>query len=143
MKALTLWQPWASAIAAGLKLIETRHWPTKYRGPLAIAATKVTPSPFDKFFLSLPSCEMEAFEKIGIALESQLPRSAIVCKCRLVDCVPMTPEFLAGVNGDEREWGIYAPGRWAWLLADVVPCLPAIPIKRCGRTLWNWDEVPF
>lgn len=27
MKALTLWQPWASLIAVGVKAIETRSWP--------------------------------------------------------------------------------------------------------------------
>lgn len=34
MKAIRLWQPWASLIALGHKTIETRSWPTKYRGPL-------------------------------------------------------------------------------------------------------------
>lgn len=36
--ALTLWQPWASLVAAGVKTVETRHWSTKYRGPLIIHA---------------------------------------------------------------------------------------------------------
>ena len=40
MKALSLWQPWASLIAAGVKKVETRHWPTAYRGPIAIHAAK-------------------------------------------------------------------------------------------------------
>lgn len=38
MKALTLHEPYASLIAAGIKTIETRGWSTKYRGPLAIHA---------------------------------------------------------------------------------------------------------
>ena len=32
MKALTLWQPWASAVVAGLKYVEFRDWRTNYRG---------------------------------------------------------------------------------------------------------------
>ena len=36
MKALTLYQPYATAIALGLKKYETRSWATSYRGPLAI-----------------------------------------------------------------------------------------------------------
>ena len=40
MKAISLWQPWASAIAFGSKTIETRSWGTHYRGPLAIHASK-------------------------------------------------------------------------------------------------------
>lgn len=42
MKALTLWQPWASLIALGVKSIETRAWSTSYRGPLAIHAAATT-----------------------------------------------------------------------------------------------------
>lgn len=40
MRAISLWQPWASAIALGSKRIETRSWSTSYRGPLAIHAAK-------------------------------------------------------------------------------------------------------
>lgn len=36
MKAITIWQPWASLIACGVKKYETRSWATKYRGPIAI-----------------------------------------------------------------------------------------------------------
>ncbi len=38
MKALSIKQPWAAAIATGLKTIETRTWKTKYRGPILIVA---------------------------------------------------------------------------------------------------------
>ena len=38
MKAITIRQPWASLITLGVKTIETRSSPTKYRGPLAIHA---------------------------------------------------------------------------------------------------------
>lgn len=38
MYALTIKQPWASAIMAGLKRVENRTWRTDYRGPLAIHA---------------------------------------------------------------------------------------------------------
>ena len=40
MKALSLWQPWASLVALRVKTIETRSWSTSYRGPLAIHAAK-------------------------------------------------------------------------------------------------------
>ena len=38
MKALTILQPWASLIACGAKMIETRSWSTAYRGEIAIHA---------------------------------------------------------------------------------------------------------
>lgn len=40
LKALSLKQPWANMIASGEKTIETRRWPTDYRGPLLIVASK-------------------------------------------------------------------------------------------------------
>lgn len=39
-KALSLKQPWANMIASGEKTIETRRWPTEYRGPLLIVSSK-------------------------------------------------------------------------------------------------------
>lgn len=40
MKAISLHQPWASMITAGKKDIETRTWPTEYRGELLICSTR-------------------------------------------------------------------------------------------------------
>ncbi len=40
MKAISIWQPWASLIAIGAKQIETRSWATGYRGLLVIHAAK-------------------------------------------------------------------------------------------------------
>jgi len=39
MKAITLWQPWAGFVAAGMKRMETRSWPTGHRGEVAIHAS--------------------------------------------------------------------------------------------------------
>lgn len=38
MRALTVCQPWAWAIAAGQKRVENRSWSTGYRGPVLIHA---------------------------------------------------------------------------------------------------------
>lgn len=40
MNALSIWQPWASFIALGIKNVENRGWATRYRGPLLIHAGK-------------------------------------------------------------------------------------------------------
>ena len=44
MKALSLWQPWASGIFAGVKSIETRHWrpPEALIGELLAAGVRAT-----------------------------------------------------------------------------------------------------
>ena len=40
MKAITIWQPWASLLVSGRKRYETRSWATSYRGPIAIHAAR-------------------------------------------------------------------------------------------------------
>lgn len=45
MKALSIKQPYAGLIMAGLKNIENRTWLVKYRGALAIVSTKVPSEP--------------------------------------------------------------------------------------------------
>lgn len=47
MKAIAVRQPWASLIICGVKTVENRSWATKYRGPLAIYASKATASKSD------------------------------------------------------------------------------------------------
>ena len=78
MKAITLWQPWASLIVYGHKHIETRSWPTKYRGWLGIHASQKLVIPDDPGFVE----QME--RAIGNPLT--LPRGAVVGCCQIVDC---------------------------------------------------------
>ncbi len=40
MKAISIKQPWASLIAAGIKTMEIRQWPTDHRGPLLIVSSR-------------------------------------------------------------------------------------------------------
>ena len=40
MKALSVKQPWASLIAAGVKTLEVRVWPTDHRGALLICSSR-------------------------------------------------------------------------------------------------------
>lgn len=41
MKAITLWQPWASLLAGGPKIYETHSWAAAYRSPVAIHAARL------------------------------------------------------------------------------------------------------
>lgn len=40
MKALTIWEPWASLIVDGIKDVENRSWKTNHRGVILIHAGK-------------------------------------------------------------------------------------------------------
>lgn len=118
MKAISLWQPWASAIALGHKRVETRHWTTKYRGPIAICAARRW----------LPDQrEFAAVERTLGRLPARLPFGAIVAVAQLVD-VRSTDELKPEVSAIERLYGNYEPGRFGWLLEDIEPLEEPIPV---------------
>lgn len=165
MKALTIRQPWASLIAAGVKTIETRSWSTKYRGRLAIHAG-LSFHPFDDAHARLVSAGVAPMDAL-VACSSRridiVPRGVVVATCTLADVVPMIeladeppgsggfvyvdPDFIQ-VHDDtddsapryleaERHLGMYGSGRYAWLLTDITRCDP-VPAK--GRQgLWDWN----
>ena len=104
MKALSIRQPWAGAILAGLKTIETRTWATAYRGPLLIHAGK---KPMDReTALATAHWAQGTPDVWGHGL--------ILGRVELLDCRPMVPadEVAAGCE--------FYPGAVAWVLANPV-----------------------
>lgn len=96
MKALTLWQPWASLMALGVKWIETRSWSTSYRGWLAIHAAARRP----EIGLVLGDRVVGTLngEPVlhGVAtplVTKALPLGSIVAAGRLVDVLPITDRW--------------------------------------------------
>lgn len=132
VKALTLYQPWASAIAFGAKSIETRSWRTDYRGPIAIHAAARRPEDLaDYHGRAFAARELE--RRAGRI--SALPLRAFVAVAELVDVIPthlLNPEPLEAAFGD------FDPGRYGWILADVRRLPEPVPYQG-ARGLW---EVP-
>ena len=148
MKALTLTQPWATLVAIGAKKIETRSWRTSYRGPLAIHAAKGFPK------WAKDTCRDNPFHSAlyaaGLARErwtEGIPIGCVIATCNLLDCLPMVATgCLSGVFDDypeldtpqERAFGDYSEGRYAWILEDVKPLPEPVPAKG-ALSLWEWD----
>lgn len=80
--ALCLYEPYASAVALGLKKIETRGWKTDYRGPLVIHASKNNAMTHG---LSL----FKYFAASGYGTHIPWPFGCALALCDLVDCVPV------------------------------------------------------
>ena len=130
MKAITLWQPWASYIAVGSKRYETRSWATSYRGPLAIhaSARKMTEG------------ERDLLEDYPFPHGyGPLPFGAVVATCELVECVRMTDAAIAARECIELDLGDWYPGRFAWCLVNVVSLSEPIPAKG-AQGLWEWTR---
>ena len=63
------------------------------------------------------------------------------------ELVAFTAETMAadepGVDvSDQLPYGLYEPGRYAWLLADVVPVDPPVPFKGGQGLTKTWEQVP-
>lgn len=89
MKALTIWQPWASLIAIGAKEFETRSWSTNYRGTIAIhAAKKDTSEIFMGIEPEIRKATVSALLKAGVIVQrAQFPHlGCIVAVAELIGC---------------------------------------------------------
>lgn len=165
MKAITLWQPWATLFACGAKEYETRSWATKYRGPIAIhAAAKSLRSIYKEifpcndyefhpsYFVKKEFCD--ALKENGIN-ENELPLGCIIATADLVDCHKIVRHGGRGMSSEGPGWletedGIYipteqellfgdwTPGRYAWEVVNVKMLPEPIPAKGHQR-LWNWE----
>jgi len=120
-----LTQPWASLVAFGEKTVESRSWPTPYRGLLAVHAGRTVPG----WARGLGETEpfASALRRHGVRRVDRLPGGAVVGLCRLVDCVAaeaLRPTLAA----EEHAFGDYADGRWGFVLRDAVALAP-IPLR--------------
>lgn len=139
MKALSLWQPWASLIAIGAKQYETRSWSTPYRGLLAIHAAKRwtldEARAMKHFLLTFPDLRA-ALSPDGLL---RPPLGAVLCVCKLVDVLP-TEEAYRIITHKEWQFGNYSEGRFAWKLELTEVFDP--PIRARGaQGLWDWEWV--
>lgn len=139
MKSITLWQPWASLIALGLKEIETRSWATKYRGPMAIHAAKKI-IPFHELFKDLNFIQRASIMD-AICREygnyDKMPTGAIVAAGILNDVQP-TEVLKEVIHPIEKACGDYSDDRFGWMLKHVEKL--AEPAYAKGQQgLWNWD----
>jgi hypothetical protein len=98
MKALSVCQPWAWAIVAGLKTVENRTRRTRHRGPLVIHASKSRHYLEEDFSHLLP----------GLPPADRLDLGVLIGVVEVVDCVPLA----------EAKGNPFAVGPWCWLLRN-------------------------
>jgi hypothetical protein len=125
MKAISLWQPYAAAIALGLKKYETRSWSTKHRGKIAIHSSV---KPLSKEYRELA----EKYE-----LTAQLQFGKVLVICDLEDCILMDDKTIAKQSQTEIDLGDWRAGRYDWKLRVIEVLAEPIP-ARGYQGLWNW-----
>jgi hypothetical protein len=133
IKAITLWEPWATFIADGHKCFETRSWSTAYRGNIAIHASKRWQRD-QKAILNQLVMQHSELSKYAVY---EFPFGCVVAACRLVN-VHRVESVRDGLSEIERALGDYSDGRFAWELEIVK--LPSAPIPAKGmQGIWTWD----
>lgn len=136
-RALTIWQPWASLIAAGVKRVETRSWATSYRGTLLVHAARRWDGDIAEAVeaaVARLAGMGRTLDRAGLAAASLSWRDTlgrVVAVARLADCRAM-PE---APDATEAAFGCYGPGRFGWFLADVRPLARPVDCKGM-QGLW-------
>ncbi len=127
MRAITIWQPWAWAIAQAGKNVENRHWrphPRHLRigDRLAIHAAARRPDPQVAAHLRV-SC--------GFFVPVELVTSAVVAVCTYGGSIS---PHLGGLS----QW--HERGCWGWSLEDITPLPTPVPC-RGAQGLWMLPET--
>lgn len=137
VKVISLWQPWASLVAYGIKVEETRTWKTTHRGPLAIHAAKRT-AQYKFIARDAPELHKLCTGVFGANYAKALPRGAVVGKVNLVECIrteDWEPSDVSRICGDFR------PGRFAWLFNHPRKIQPPI-LLRGQQNIWE-ESLPI
>ncbi|MEL6462331.1 MAG: ASCH domain-containing protein [Cyanobacteria bacterium J06621_15] len=128
LKAISLWQPWASLIKLGLKHYETRSWKTKYRGKLLIcSAAKSTKEQYQQYL------KIDSEVKLPLWDETNFLRGYALAICDLVNCIEITPEFINQQSQIEILCGDWQVGRYVWKLENIQPIAKPFTVKGKQR----------
>lgn len=123
MRCVSLWQPWASLVACGIKATETRSRPapsTILGRRIGIQAAGTTRG----FHLvqDNPSLWEECLARLPWSSTGDLPRGFLIATALVEASIPVE-RLTADPYGD------YTPGRFGWLLTDIRPLAEPFPLK--------------
>lgn len=133
MKILTLWQPWASLIVMGAKVYETRTWRTDHTGRLFIHAAKFGLRVKEQRRMESQIEWRRTLRMLGVGAIEDLPQGAVLGCVNLLKCDSV--EDLPNLSPDERLWGDFRPGRWAWKCSRPTRFMP-VQMKG-AQGLWS------
>lgn len=166
MKALTIWQPWASLIIAGAKPYEFRGWraPRSLIGQRIVihaGATKIPATEVAKLFVALRDRDLSEPNRIAAAMtcldtEKALPILGRAWSPGEEGPLPMSAGLGTAIVGEPRdgfeiaeEFGVpfanYSDrdeeANWGWPMLEVERW--DVPVAMKGRQgFWNWPATP-
>ena len=130
LRAVSLWQPWASGVALGIKGVETRGRRTSHRGELAIQAAKRW-EPEQRAFAEA--------ERAAGTIDFGLPFGAIIAVVDVFD-IAEAEKLAHFLTPLELRWGDYRPGRWGWKLCNIRRLREPVPCAG-QQGMWTLDPA--
>ena len=147
MKALTIKNPWALLISAGIKDIENRTWRTKFRGRIYIHAGQslaCKPTGLEELLTPEQFGVVNNYEVYRQVLGLGFKQSCIIGEVDIVDCVLNHPSVWAEQMAYDvcTVTGIHILRKgqqyvWYWVLAN--PVLYDKPIENVKGKLSFWE----
>lgn len=154
MHAITLWQPWAQLVAAGIKVQETRSWaPPRWLIGKRIAIHAAKRRPTKALLKGLPRViHDDMYAQYGYDWVDSIPYGAVICTAQLFGVARLTGKKnpgewgLDGVRIDTGEhvqifsdaYGDYSAGRYIWGLQHIKK--KRRPVPMAGKQgLWRFD----
>ena len=136
MKAISLWEPWATFMAMGAKANETRNWQTQYRGDLLICAATVKEDPPEVacHWMSVLAQSIQPGIKVPTKLRDvfdALPFGHAVAIVELYS-ISRAEAFSKGIlpiSEREADLGNYGPGRFVWQTRNLRRLVKPVPVK--------------
>jgi hypothetical protein len=154
MRALTIWQPWASLIMIGAKPFEFRGWDFSAREPALVGqsivvhagARPVKPAEVEDLLHRLGGAD----DMTGLVTDQArklLERVRAAHKYRLL---PLAAGLGTVMLGRPRNAGLIFRGsvadsdrgafNFAWPLSDIKPFAAPVPM-RGAQGFWHWPEA--
>ena len=140
MKVTSIWQPYASLIVHGHKVVETRGWPAPKSligQTIGIASTKNI-KPYQRKLFEGETDFRHHYDQTGLPELIDLPHGCVLGTVTLHSCDVITEDDLEDISDAEREFGWWEVGSYAWRLRYPRPFPEPIP-ARGAQGIWNWD----
>jgi activating signal cointegrator 1 len=136
MKAISLWQPWASLWLSPAKIHETRHWPIKHRGWLVVHAARRTIDDYRGDDLD-QVCD----RVFGKGWNADLPLGALIGAVNIIEC-KRTEDILSGYQEpDDYVCGDFSKGRYGWKRDKLIVFDKPIPYSGKQRIFSVSDSL--
>ncbi len=142
MKAISIWQPFAQLIVEGYKLHETRSWTAPKSvlgGTIAICSTKnITPA--QRLWVKDNLFAMY-YARSGLPELDQLPLGYVLGTATVHASHYMDEDLLDDVTAEEKCYGHWDIGNYAWELRNVKKFHDPIPVVG-KQGIFDWNEKP-